>query len=84
MRRPATPGEVAAWMRELASLRRDRQVAAIKLLSEAVADCPYCDEVVRRCDSRGLVRGRLVHLRCAPRRHLTPGQRDALERRRRP
>ena len=79
MRRPATPGEVAAWMREHASLPRERQIACIKLLSESVADCPYCDQAVRRCDSRGLVRARLVHLRCARTRDLTSEQQDALE-----
>jgi hypothetical protein len=82
MLRPATPGEVAGWMRELATLPRDRQIAVIRMLSEAVAACPHCDEAVRRCDARGLVRNRLVHLRCAPRHDLTPGQRDALEHRR--
>jgi hypothetical protein len=79
MRRPSTPGERERWWRELASLPRECRIAVIRMLSEAVADCPYCDDAVRRCDSRGLVRDRLVHLRCAPPRDLSPGQRDALE-----
>jgi hypothetical protein len=79
MRRPSTPGERERWWRELASLPHGRRIAVIRLLSEAVAECPHCDEAVRRCDSRGLVRDRLVHLRCAPTRDLTTGQRDALK-----
>ena len=78
MRRTATPGEVATWMRELATLRPDRRGPVVAMFSEVVADCSYCDDPVRRCDSRGLVRRRLVHLRCAPPQHLSDGQRDAL------
>jgi hypothetical protein len=78
MRRIATPGELSRWRQQLASLREDRRVAVVRMLSEVVSDCDWCDGPVRRCDSRGLVRDRLVHLRCAPPRHLTRAQLDAL------
>jgi hypothetical protein len=78
MRRTCTPGERELWWRELASLPRGRRVAVIRMLSEVVADCHYCDGPVRRCDSRGAIRHRLVHLRCAPRTDLTPGQREVV------
>jgi hypothetical protein len=77
MRRIATPGELSRWRQELAPLREDRRVAVIRMLSEVVADCHGCEGPVRRCDSRGLVRDRLVHLRCAPSQHLTALERDA-------
>jgi hypothetical protein len=78
MRRIATPGELARWREHLASLSEDRQVAVIRMISEVAADCHYCEGPVRRCDSRGSVRDRLVHLHCVPARHLTLVQRDAL------
>jgi hypothetical protein len=81
MRRAATPGEVAAWSLRLEPLPPERRLAVIKMLSEAVAEsCRYCEEPVRRCDSRGNVTGWLVHLRCAPERDLTGVQHHALRR----
>ena len=79
MRRIATPGELARWRHQLASLGEDRRIAVIRMLSEVVDDCDWCEGPVRRCDSRGLVRDRLVHFRCAPSQQLTAVQRDALE-----
>ena len=79
MRRTCTPGERARWWRELASLPHERRAAVIRMLAEVLNDCHWCDGPVRRCDSRGLVRNRLVHLRCVPRRELTVVQREALE-----
>jgi hypothetical protein len=76
MRRTCTPGERESWWRNLESLPRARRMAVIRMLSEVVADCDWCDGPVRRCDSRGHVRDQLVHLRCAPRSELTPGQRE--------
>jgi hypothetical protein len=78
MRRTCTPGERDRWWRELSSLPRERRVAVIRMLSEVVADCDWCDGPIRRCDSRGFVRDRLVHLRCPPPHHLAAVQRDAL------
>jgi hypothetical protein len=78
MHRTCTPGERELWWRELASLPRERRVAVIRMLSEVVSDCDWCDGPVRRCDSRGLVCDRLVHLRCAQRADLTPGHREVV------
>jgi hypothetical protein len=78
MRRIATRGELSRWRQQLASLPRARRIAAIRMLSEIVSHCEWCDGPVRRCDSRGLVVDRLVHLRCAPAHQLTAVQRDAL------
>ena len=83
MHRTATPGEVATWMRDLATLPPDRRGPVVAMFPEVVADCGYCNDPVRRCDSRGLVRRRLVHRRCVSAQDLTAGQRDALEHRRR-
>jgi len=67
MRRVTTPGEVARWQADLAPLEADRRDAVVQMLCEVVADCPICDEPVRRCDPRRLVgdEERLAHLRCA-------------------
>jgi hypothetical protein len=78
MRRIATPAELARWRHQLVQLPEDRRVAVIRMLSEVVSDCDLCDGPVRRCDSRGPVRDRLVHLCCAPAQQLTAVQRDAL------
>jgi hypothetical protein len=78
MRRTCTPSEREMWWRQLASLPRARRGAVIRMLSEVVSDCDWCEAPVRRCDSRGLVRDRIVHLRCAPRDQLSPGQREVV------
>jgi hypothetical protein len=78
MRRIATPGELSRWRQQLTTLCEDRRVAVIQMLCEVVSDCDWCDGPVRRCDSRGRVGDRLVHLRCAPVQHLTAVQQDAL------
>jgi hypothetical protein len=78
MRRTCTPGERELWWHNLAPLSRARRVAVIRMLSEVVSDCHHCDGPVRRSDSRGIVRDRLVHLRCAPHTELTPGQREVV------
>ena len=66
MRRTATPAEVAGWHEQLEPhMPEERAVAAVGLLSEVVADCPVCEEPVRRCDPRRRVGEHLRHLRCA-------------------
>jgi hypothetical protein len=74
MLRPCTPGEVARWRRQLRALRPERQDAVIRMLAEAVADCPTCEEPVRRCDPRRLGDSQLAHLRCTEevRQAVTP------------
>ena len=62
----ATPGELRGWGELLAPCPPDRVGPIKRMLSEVVADCPGCDEPVRRCDPRRLVEGRLHHLSCAP------------------
>ncbi|MEK6326297.1 MAG: hypothetical protein AABM66_02075 [Actinomycetota bacterium] len=65
MRRAATPGEVARWRDQLRPLSPTRADSVIRMLSEVVVDCRICGEGVRRSDSRRLVDGRLVHVRCS-------------------
>ena len=65
MRCPCTPGEVARWREALRTLAPERQESAIRMLGEAVADCPICERPVRRCDPRRLVDDQLVHVVCA-------------------
>lgn len=65
MRRVATPGEIVRWEDELAALPEDRRRGVIGMLAEVVADCPVCDEPVRRCDRRILVGEHIAHLGCA-------------------
>jgi hypothetical protein len=64
MRRPCTPGEVVRWRHQLRTLDRERQEAVIRMLAEAVGDCPRCEEPVRRCDARRLIGEQLAHGRC--------------------
>jgi hypothetical protein len=67
MRRVATPGEVAAWQRQLEAVPQqmhDRIPAMIGMLAEVVAECAHCEAPVRRCDTRDLAENGLVHLRC--------------------
>lgn len=66
MRHVATPGELRAWGKQLAVLPPDRIAPVKQMLCEVVADCPACEESVRRCDSRRLVEERLYHRPCAP------------------
>lgn len=63
----ATPGELRIWRESLCPLPDDRIDDCLRLLSEVVADCPHCEEPVRRCDPRRLIDAdRLAHLACAP------------------
>ena len=75
MRRIATPGEVARWYAQLEALPEHRRVAVIGMLSEVVDDCRWCDDPVRRCESRTAHDGRIVHLGCSHRFRLTQPRR---------
>ncbi len=66
MRRAATPGELRSWGELLAPCPLNRIGPIKRLLSEVVADCPVCEEPIRRCDARRIVEGQLQHLPCAP------------------
>jgi hypothetical protein len=65
-KRVATPGEISHWRESLSPLPQNRLDAVLRLLSEVVAECPACEEPVRRCDPRRVIEDRLVHLACAP------------------
>lgn len=69
MRTAATPAEFERLVGRLDRIDVERQAAIARLVFEVVANCPLCDEPIRRCDSRRLVYvrrdlGRLTHLRC--------------------